>query len=440
MTANDLRPYPEYKDSGIAWLGEIPAHWDVTRLKSSVSSINNQTSEKRNDERYIALEHIESWTGRITLREDVAFESQVKRFQPDDVLFGKLRPYLAKVAQPDFHGVCVSEFLVLRVRSGKIMPSYLKEILQSKPVIGVINSSTFGAKMPRADWNFIGNLILPIPSLPEQFAITHYLNYIDSLTRRYIRAKRRLIELLTEQKQAIIQQAVTRGLDPNVHLKPSGIEWLGEIPEHWRITKLMHLASKIGDGLHGTPQYVDESEYHFINGNNLSNGSISITDSARCVSRDEYEKYRLQMDDSTLLVSINGTIGNSAYYQNEKVILSKSVAYINCSGKILKQFLYYLLQSSSIKNYFYTEATGTTILNLSLKSVRNTPITLPSLNEQSAIVSFLSTETKVFDAMIGKTQREIDLIREYRTRLIADVISSRPTANTRSLERGNTAS
>jgi len=167
-----LKPYPACKDSGVPWLGKVPEHWKIDRLKSVVDQINEQTPIKDGDDVYVALEHVESWTGRVLSTDNhTTFDSQVKRFRRDDVLFGKLRPYLAKVARLPRAGVCVGEFLVLRTRVGASEPAFVENILRSKPVIDVINSSTFGAKMPRADWSFIGNLALAFPSLPEQSAI-----------------------------------------------------------------------------------------------------------------------------------------------------------------------------------------------------------------------------------------------------------------------------
>ena len=238
MIEPNLKPYPNYKPSGVEWLGDVPAHWEVRRLKVHVADIIDQSNGRRQDEVCIALEHVEGWTGKI--REpglDVSLDSQVKRFQTGDVLFGKLRPYLAKVARPDYDGLCVGEFLVLRPRDVALSSSYLEQVLRSKPIIDAINGSTFGAKMPRADWNFIGGMEQPFPSLCEQIAIVRYLDHADERIRRYVSGKQKLIRLLEEEKQAVIHRAVTRGIDPNVCLKPSGIEWLGDVPAHWEVVR-----------------------------------------------------------------------------------------------------------------------------------------------------------------------------------------------------------
>ncbi len=157
-------PYPAYKSSGIDWLGDIPAHWDLRRLKTHTENVIKPSNSPHDDGLRVALENVESWTGRIIEPEtDMQFDSQVREFHAGDVLFGKLRPYLAKVARPDRDGVCVGEFLVLRPNDGMLQPSYLEQLIRSKPFIDAVNASTYGAKMPRANWEFIGNMGCPFP-------------------------------------------------------------------------------------------------------------------------------------------------------------------------------------------------------------------------------------------------------------------------------------
>ena len=139
----------------------------------------------------------------------MTFESQLKRFQTGDVLFGKLRPYLAKVACPGKPGVCVGEFLVLRPRDGNMSPGYLQQVICSKPVIEVVNASTFGAKMPRAEWQFIGNMEQPVPTLSEQTAIVEYLDKATDDIEAAIARARRQVELLQEYRTRLVADVVT---------------------------------------------------------------------------------------------------------------------------------------------------------------------------------------------------------------------------------------
>ena len=263
MTAH-LHPYASYKPSSVLWLGNVPGHWETPRLKGYVKNAIDLTRAPIDGELYLALEHVENWTGRFSeAGNGVSFSGQVKRFHTEDVLFGKLRPYLAKVTCPKRNGVCVGEFLVLRPHDARLSPLYLEQLLRSKPVIDAIDSSTFGAKMPRADWQFIGDLLFPLPPIPEQRAIVRYLDYVDRRIRRYVGTKRKLIALLEEEKQAIVSQAVTRGLDPSVRLKPSGVEWLGDVPEHWEVRRLKALVTT-GTGGRDTINRKEDGLYPFF--------------------------------------------------------------------------------------------------------------------------------------------------------------------------------
>ena len=234
-----------------------------------------------------------------------------------------------------------------------------------------------------------------------------------------------LIALLGEQKQAIIHRAVTCGIDPSVPLKPSGIPWLGDIPQHWRTLRLSQVSTKIGDGLHGTPLYVDQSPYYFINGNNLVHGHIRMKSTTRCVSEDEFKKYVIVLDENSVLMSINGTIGSVACYRGESIILGKSAAYINCGKDLSRSFLFSFLRSSAVINFLRQEVTGTTIFNLSLASIRSLSIALPSVDEQLKIVSAIEDRLAPVDTAISRLEREIELLREYRTRLVADVVTGK---------------
>jgi len=202
------------KPSGIEWLGEVPEHWELRRLKFLASNTTNQTTTKASDEIYLALEHVQSWTGVARpLEGEVEFASTVKRFVAADVLFGKLRPYLAKVTRAHRAGVCVSEFLVLRSRKDLILPAYLEQLLRCKRVIDLINSSTAGAKMPRADWTFIGNVRLPIPRQDEQEAILlHILRETKDLDEAIARAEEE-IKLIREFRDRLIADVVTGHVD-----------------------------------------------------------------------------------------------------------------------------------------------------------------------------------------------------------------------------------
>jgi type I restriction enzyme, S subunit len=215
-----LDPSAAVKSSGIDWLGDVPAHWQTRRLKYLLRNVNEQVSAKSPGERYVALEHIESWTGKIRPpSEDVEFDSQVKRFKPGDILFGKLRPYLAKVCLPAESGVCVGELLVLRPTAEDLLPEFLERKLRSREVIDLVNSSTYGAKMPRAEWTFIGNVLISYPPPEEQRQILCALRKDTAGLDEAIARAQGEIEVMLEYRTRLIADAVTGRLDVR-HLQP----------------------------------------------------------------------------------------------------------------------------------------------------------------------------------------------------------------------------
>lgn len=183
---------------------------------------------------------------------------------------------------------------------------------------------------------------------------------------------------------------------------------LSMMPIEWEEKPLEELTSQIGDGIHTTPKYLENTDYYFINGNNLSDGEIVISDSALCISEEQYKKYFIDLNTRTILYSINGTIGNIAFYKNQKVILGKSVCYISCKTSVNLDYIYFLLQTSPISKYYENELTGSTIKNLSLAAIRSTPISLPKNDkEQKEIakrINSISNKLKSEELYLHKLQ------------------------------------
>lgn len=192
-----------------------------------------------------------------------------------------------------------------------------------------------------------------------------------------------------------------------------------KIPSNWQQVKLSDVCYKISDGLHSTPKYIMQSDFYFVNGNNLVNDSILIKEGTKCVDKTEYLKYKNDLNNSTILLSINGTIGNLAYYKDEKVILGKSAAYINCSESIKKEYLFNLLKTLKAKYYFNSELTGSTIKNLGLKSIKNLSLLLPPLPEQHRIVKVLET----WDTSIEKLTKKIKLKKQLKKGLMQKLLT-----------------
>ncbi|HEB9343195.1 TPA: restriction endonuclease subunit S [Campylobacter coli] len=193
----------KFKDSGIEWLGEIPQHWNILKLKH-IASLRNQKSN--NIDFRIGLENIESKTGKFIPSSEVVFEEDGIGFKKGDILFGKLRPYLAKVFLTDRDGICVSEFLVLKIKSES--NKFIKFLMLSSLFIDIVDSSTYGTKMPRANWEFIGNLKIPLPPLKEQEQIAKFLDEKCEKIDLLIEKTKKQIKLIKEYKTTLINQAV----------------------------------------------------------------------------------------------------------------------------------------------------------------------------------------------------------------------------------------
>jgi type I restriction enzyme S subunit len=307
-----MKPYPKYKDSGVKWIGEVPKGWAVKRIKYFFRLITKKNSTL--ETKKVALENIESWTG-LFIDSEGDYQGEGILFCKGDVLFGKLRPYLAKVLNAKFSGASVGDIFVMRPKLG-ISSSFAFYRFLSKPFIDIVDGSTFGAKMPRVSWNFIANLPIAVPGYDEQTAIATYLDRKTTQIDNLISKKRKLIELLKEERAAIINQAVTKGLPPDVPMKDSGIEWLGEIPAHWEVKRLKYIARiTLGKMLTN----VDKGGYHYrpyLRAQNINWEKVNVEDVKKMwFSKDELHQYRLNKND--LLVSEGGEAGRTAIWDEE---------------------------------------------------------------------------------------------------------------------------
>lgn len=307
----------------------------------------------------------------------------------------------------------------------KVMAYYLLNYLRSRNFQKAVELYwTYGTQQ-NIGMNVLENLHISVPTQKEQKSIANYLDKATTKIDTLIEKQSKLIALLKEKRQAVISSAVTRGLDASVPMKDSGVEWLGEIPEHWKTPSLVQVSKRIGDGLHSTPKYQENTKNYFINGNNLNDGNIVIGKTAKEVSDDEFNKHYVHLSECSVLLSINGTIGRVALYKNEKVILGKSAAYINCNSIIKSRFLLHYLQSSNVSCYFDLEVTGTTIFNLSLNSIRKLKVCIPPLSEQIELDGFC-VKTKIrFDSLISKSTQSITLLKEKRTALISAAVTGK---------------
>ena len=271
----------------------------------------------------------------------------------------------------------------------KISKKFLIHFLQSELFRRKLE--TKGATMQALSFGLIKPIQIPIPPLPEQQAI---VSKIEELLSDLENGKQQL--QIAQQQLKIYRQSLLKwafqGKLTNKHFKD------GELPKGWKWKEIREITSVLGDGLHGTPKYSETGEYFFINGNNLSDGKIEIKENTKCVSVEEYEKYKKPLNERTIFVSINGSLGYTAFYSNEKVILGKSACYFNVIDSIDKHYIRYFITSNTFTSYANKNATGSTIKNVGLKTMREFKVPIPpTLEEQQLIVDELESKLTVCD-------------------------------------------
>ena len=417
------KPYPAYKDSGVEWLGEIPEGWKNIRLKN-VSKLEGAKTEPNHDLSYVGMENIESNSGKYIYKGNTKPEGVSSAFSAGDVLFGKLRPYLAKSWLATFSGVCSSEFLVLN--SQLVSPKFLNYYTLTDEFIRQVDSSTYGSKMPRASWDFISLMNVPVPNFDESKKIANFLDHETARIDTLIAKQKKLIALLKEKRQAVISHAVTKGLNPDVEMKDSGVEWLGEVPAHWSSTRLKFLSEQIVDGAHFTPTYVDEG-VPFLRVTDIQEQVID-TDRIKYIPKEEHEVLirRCKPAFGDLLLSKNGTIGVPKIVDWDwDFSIFVSLCLIKLSKRLNVKYAYYFFLSQQIKEQINGQIKQSTVINLHLDKIQNFYLTLPSLTEQKEISNYLDEHLFGYDLQVKKAEEMNTLLKERRTALISAAVTGK---------------
>ena len=249
LTQLPIAPYPAYKPSGVPWLGDVPEHWEVRRLKNWVGineAVLPETTESDYEFPYLEIGAV--GTGRLLSQPArIRFGSAPSRarriVRTGDTLVSTVRTYLKAIwfaGETNGELICSTGFAVLTPRN-EVFPGFLSYLAQSNSFTDRVTASSVGTAYPAIAENRLGSFHFPLPPLPEQRGIVRYLDHVDGRIRRYVDAKEKLVGLLEEERQAVVNRAVTRGLDPNVRPKHSGVEWLGDVPQHWDVRRAKFL-------------------------------------------------------------------------------------------------------------------------------------------------------------------------------------------------------
>lgn len=427
-----LKAYPKYKDSGVEWIGEVPEGWEVARIKRTAQIATDRCNTIPAGMTYIGLEDVESCSGQLkptatTSRQ--SDDSTVGMFKEGDVLYGKLRPYLRKCITGPVDGTCSTEFLVLKPSS--VLPAWLQNWLLSPDVNQQIEAGCDGAKMPRADWEHVGSIHIPAPDKAEQGVILAALDRETARIDALIQKKTRFITLLKEKRQALITHAVTKGLNPNVKMKDSGIEWIGQVPEGWAIPALKFLLSTpITDGPHETPVPAEPQDgIVFISAEAVSSGRINFSKAWGYISRADHKrysrKYKPQQGD-IYMVKSGATTGITAMVEdNREFNIWSPLAAIRANSETAPKFLLYALRSTEFQAGVALNWSYGTQQNIGMNVLENLPLPIPPYKEQATIAATLDRETARIDALIGKAEQSITLLKERRSAFITAAVTGK---------------
>lgn len=415
-----MKSYSNYKDSGVKWLGQIPQHWEVRRGRS-LFSLNNQGSTSTTK---IGLENIEGFTGKFIPTEST-FEGDGVQVEEGDIVYGKLRPYLCKSWLATFGCNAVGDFFVFRCHN-KNYNKYLHQVFLSPGFTDICNASTYGAKMPRVSSSFILSLPFPLPSLSEQLSIVSYLDGKVSAMDRLVLLTQQKVEHLKALKQAIIQEAVTKGIPNKNHiLKQTNIKWIKQIPQHWEEKRAKNMFVRMARPV----REEDEVITCFRDGEvtlRKNRRTEGFTESFKEIGYQGIRKGDLvihQMD------AFAGSIGVSDSDGKGTPVYICLQPKIECNNIYYAHLLRIMAYSGYIKSLYRGIRERSS--DFRYETFARLSLPLPPLSEQEEIVAYLDEKTSKIDLLIDKELQQIEHIKDLKQTLIADVVTGKVDVTTK---------
>ena len=427
--------YGAYRDSDVDWLERIPEHWQEQRLKTTVERSDVRVEQDLLDETpYVGLEHVSSQTGRLLPLDDGQEQMGLSNaFTCGDVLFGKLRPYLAKAFCAEFDGLCSTEFLVLRPECYE--RRYLLHLLLTNGFVSLADSSTFGARMPRTDWEFVGKSVLPVPPHNEQAAIASFLDHETARVDELISKQELLIERLGEYRAALITRIVTKGLPPEAvglnstpAFKDSGVAWLGEVPEHWSVRQFRRLLSEPLAYGANEPADIDDPLFpRYVRITDIDDSDSLRQKTFRSLPPDVAEPYLLTEGD-LLLARSGATVGKSFLYRSDWGPCAYAGYLIRArmdDAVADPRYIRYFTSSFAYWAWLASAQIQATIQNVSAERYASLEVPVPPIREQREIVDHLDVETRRIDTLRAKAELSIERLSEYRSALISAAVTGK---------------
>ncbi|MEK0213752.1 restriction endonuclease subunit S [Acinetobacter junii] len=422
--------YDAYKDSGVDWIGEIPNHWCVEKSKW-LFSLRKEKALK-NEEQLTASQKY----GMIPQNEFMALEGRrvtqvefnseiLKHVEKGDFVIS-MRSFQGGLEYSEYTGSVSSAYVALKPITG-IFSLFFKYLFKSQRYIEALQSTSNLVRDGQAlRYDNFCMVDLFLPPIEEQMKIANFLNQRIIDIDQAISIKEQQIALLNERKQIIIQKAVTQGLDPNVSMKDSGVEWIGQIPEHWVILPLTKYSTRV-DYRGKTPEKVEEGRL-LVTTRNIKNGVLDYQISQEYIKESQYKDVMSrglpQIGD--ILFTMEAPLGHSAIVDREDIAIAQRIIKFRLNPEMLNSyFVNFYFQTDIFQNYLYSLGTGSTALGIKASKLGILKLIAPNLDEQGKIVEFLKLEEKKFNSAFELVQQQIEKLKEYKTTLINDAVTGK---------------
>ena len=428
-----FKQYPSYKNSGVEWLGDVPDEWDIYPFWHLFNrkEITNKTQEQLLSvylDRGVIL-HSEGG-GMVHKPADNLEKYQL--VEVNDFVMNNQQAWRGSVGVSPYKGIVSPAYLIFSFNKKICAPKFFKYFLRDKGVVDqfMIASMSVGTIQRQVKWHLLKTIQLSIPSLIEQNTIANFLDTETARIDNLIAKQEKLIELLEEQRKSIISHAVTNGLNPNAPMKDSGVEWLGEVPEHWMTPSSKHLLEiPITDGPHETPNFVDDG-VPFISAEAISKGKIDF-DKKRGYITPELnaiysKKYSPKIED-IYMVKSGATTGKVAMVETTETFnIWSPLAVFRCNkNKVLPKFLLAVFNSSHFYDALVLNWSYGTQQNIGMGVLSNIEIPCPPLKEQAEIIQHLDAQNTKFDKLISTQSQLIEKLKEYRSSIISHAVTGK---------------
>jgi type I restriction enzyme, S subunit len=423
----DLPSYPNYKPSGLSWLDHLPAHWEIKR--------NGRLFSQRKETGFAELPILEVslHTGVRVRRFDAAARKQVmsdrskyQRAAKGDVAYNMMRMWQGAVGVAPEDGL-VSPAYVVASPFASVEPKYFSELFRTSAYMGEVDANSRGIVKDRNRlyWEDFKQIFSIYPPPGEQQSVVRFITHLDHAVGRYIRTKRRVVDLLEEQKRVLTYQAVTRGTELHARLRSSGVEWIGAVPGHWTVASLRHRYSQSLGKMLDAKRITGEHLVPYLRNTDVQWDQIRTENLPKMdIPRQEFGRYTVQAGD--LLVCEGGEVGRCAIWLGESAMYGYQKALHrlrpHSTSTDVPRFLYYAMRAAASSNAF-SDGHVSTIAHLTGDKLQAHRFAFPPLEEQQAIVDYLDASLERIDRLILAAKQEMTFIREYRTRLITDVVT-----------------